>query len=60
MKEPPSTFTVGITETVSHLLPNWAQTRHCAVLDPVTDGRHGVLGEMQGTVQIAAGRDRMS
>lgn len=55
-EEPPFTFTVRITETVSHLLPNWAQTRHCAVLDPETDGRHGVCRRDAGHgAQVAAG-----
>lgn len=55
-EEPPSAFTVRITETVSHLLPSWAQTRHCAALDPETDGQRGVCRRDAGHgAQVAAG-----
>lgn len=55
-EEPPSAFTVRKTEAVSHLLPSWAQTGHCAALDPETDGRRGVCRRDAGhSAQVAAG-----
>lgn len=55
-EEPSSAFTVRITETVSYLLPTWAQTRLCAALDPETDGRRGVCRRDAGhSAQVAAG-----